>query len=55
MALRRIDRCDECGAAAMVMVNLKAGPLLFCGHHYDKHEPALIWQALEVVDYRLPG
>jgi len=55
MGLRRVDRCDACGAAAVVLVNLAAGSLLFCGHHYDKHEAALIWQALEVLDYRLPA
>jgi hypothetical protein len=55
MSLRRIDRCDACSAAAVVLVQMVAGPLMFCGHHYDEHASALLWQALEVLDYRLPG
>ena len=55
MALRRMDRCDVCPAAAVVLVQMVAGPLTFCGHHYDEHASALLWQALEVLDYRLPG
>lgn len=36
------DRCDGCSAAAYVHVFLtEGGELMFCGHHYQKHEVAL--------------
>jgi hypothetical protein len=36
------DRCDRCGAAAMVRAVLPSGSeLLFCGHHARKHETRL--------------
>jgi hypothetical protein len=31
--LSRADRCDRCGAAAQVRVEMTAGELLFCQHH----------------------
>jgi hypothetical protein len=30
------DRCDRCGAEALVQVTGISGDLLFCGHHYNK-------------------
>ena len=30
------DRCDRCGAEALVMVTGLNGCLMFCGHHYNK-------------------
>jgi len=30
------DRCDACGAEALVKVVGISGELLFCGHHYNK-------------------
>lgn len=44
--LRLADRCDVggCGAQAFYAVFMRAAhaaPLLFCGHHSTKHEPAL--------------
>ncbi len=30
------DRCDSCGAEALVQVTGLNGDLLFCGHHYNK-------------------
>jgi hypothetical protein len=30
------DRCDRCGAEALVKVAGIGGELLFCGHHYNK-------------------
>ena len=47
--LTAADRCDACGARAYVAVGIavtKDGKpatteLLFCGHHFDDHEPAL--------------
>lgn len=46
------DRCDRCQAQALVWVNMVAGDLLFCGHHYARHEDALKPYAIEVVDER---
>lgn len=34
--LRATDRCDSCGAEALVQVTGLNGDLLFCGHHYNK-------------------
>lgn len=31
------DRCDRCGAQALVKVMFFPGELFFCGHHFDKH------------------
>jgi len=43
------DRCDGCGARAAVRVWLpKDLELLFCSHHYTRHEPALISQGATV-------
>lgn len=46
--LTAMDRCDnrDCGAQAAVEVaqykaGVKAGSLLFCGHHLNKHADAL--------------
>lgn len=35
--LTAADRCDKCGAAAHISVELTAGPLLFCAHHARKY------------------
>lgn len=38
------DRCDSCGAQAYVKVDLdsnKTLSLMFCNHHYMRHEAAL--------------
>jgi hypothetical protein len=34
--LKATDRCDSCGAEALVKVTGINGDLLFCGHHYNK-------------------
>lgn len=44
--LTAMDRCDKCGAQAKVEVarlkeGEKAGHLMFCGHHLNKHAEAL--------------
>jgi hypothetical protein len=42
--LKIADRCDRCGAQAFVVVQLTSDDstaLMFCGHHYAKHEAAL--------------
>jgi hypothetical protein len=44
------DRCDRCGAQAFVRVVLRAGDLLFCGHHARENAPALESIALFVED-----
>lgn len=51
------DRCDvgRCGAQAYVAVvvcSVKRHLLLFCGHHYRAHEPALLIEGYRVVDER---
>ena len=45
------DRCDRCGAAAMVRVALAGGTeLLFCSHHFREHEVRLREVAVDVQD-----
>jgi hypothetical protein len=34
--LQVADRCDSCGAQALVKVTGVTGELYFCGHHYNK-------------------
>ena len=46
------DRCDSCNAQAFILVKLLTGELLFCGHHYNKHQDKLNSQAYEIVDER---
>jgi hypothetical protein len=50
--LKVIDRCDQCGAQAFVIVKLLSGELMFCGHHYNKHKDKLNNEAYEVIDER---
>ena len=50
--LTALDRCDRCDAQAYVRVSGVSGELLFCGHHYNKHESKLKDYAFEVVDER---
>ncbi|HLU58058.1 MAG TPA: hypothetical protein VKZ81_21570 [Pseudonocardia sp.] len=41
--LNRSERCDRCGAAALVQVTLQTGgELNFCGHHARKHAARLL-------------
>lgn len=46
------DRCDRCHAQAWVLVKGLEGELIFCGHHFTKHEEALYNWAYEIVDER---
>ena len=46
------DRCDSCGSQAYVWVNGVNGDLLFCGHHFVKHEEKLRAYAFEIIDER---
>lgn len=47
-----LDRCDRCQAQAFVFVKGIDGELLFCGHHFTKHEEALYNWAYEIIDER---
>ena len=50
-ALSATDRCDRCQAQAYVRVLLPGGSdLLFCGHHWSRHEDVLRPQAEQIVD-----
>lgn len=49
--LTAADRCDRCGAAAQVRATLPAGSdLLFCRHHYTKHQAGLIETGAAIQD-----
>jgi hypothetical protein len=46
-------RCDRCGARAHVVVELPTGgDLLFCGHHFTRHQEALVATDAWIVDTR---
>lgn len=36
------DRCDRCKAQAFTLWQRDGGPLKFCGHHTNEHEPVLV-------------
>jgi ribosomal protein S14 len=44
------DRCDRCGGQAYFWINGVAGDLMFCRHHFLKHEDKLRQYAFEIVD-----
>jgi uncharacterized protein (DUF983 family) len=45
------DRCDRCGAAALVRVFLEGGAALqFCGHHFREHEVRLRSVAVDIQE-----
>lgn len=44
------DRCDKCGAQAMVRATLANGELFFCGHHAREIGTPLVLQAIRVFD-----
>jgi hypothetical protein len=44
------DRCDKCGAQAMIRATLANGELYFCGHHGRDIGSKLIGQSLVVYD-----
>jgi len=47
------DRCDRCGAAAVVRAVLSTGgELLFCGHHAREHSARLEELAAVLHDSR---
>lgn len=50
--LKIADRCDSCGAQAFVLVKMLSGELMFCGHHYKKHQEKLNSESYEIIDER---
>lgn len=44
------DRCDRCGARAMVRATLKTGELYFCGHHAKETGYTLLLKTVSVYD-----
>ena len=49
--LTAADRCDRCGAQALVRVVLASGgDLLFCAHHAREHLPKLREVATDIQD-----
>jgi hypothetical protein len=50
LPLTALDRCDKCGAAAMVRATLVAGELLFCGHHGRSIATPLVLASINVYD-----
>jgi len=46
-----LDRCDRCGAQAVVRATLESGDLLFCGHHARQYGDALA-RVVVTVDTR---
>lgn len=52
--LTNLDRCDNsnCTAQAFVLVKFLEGELIFCGHHFTKHEQALYNYAYDIIDER---
>jgi hypothetical protein len=54
--LTAADRCDRCGAAAVVRAVLPTGgDLLFCGHHAREHSTRLEELAAVIHDSRHAG
>lgn len=45
-----LDRCDKCGAAAMVRATLVTGELYFCGHHARQIATPLVLKSIQVYD-----
>lgn len=50
MTLTAADRCDRCGARAVVVTDHDGTHLLWCGHHFTEHEDALVMRI--VLDQR---
>lgn len=49
------DRCDRCGAQAYAVALKDNLDLLFCNHHFTKHQDVLEEQGFVIIDqtYRL--
>lgn len=52
--LTNADRCDQCQAQALVWVKMpnSENGLLYCAHHFNKHEDKLREIAVEIADER---
>lgn len=50
--LRVADRCDRCPAQAFALATVAGVDLLFCGHHFARHEARLRMVASRIVDDR---
>lgn len=51
----RCDRCGECSQAfvrAVLVIDTREAELLFCGHHFAKHEPVLMAEGWLIQDER---
>jgi hypothetical protein len=53
--LKATDRCDSCGAQAYVACEIRteyddSTDLLFCSHHFGKHEAKLRRMSAEILD-----
>jgi hypothetical protein len=44
------QRCDRCGAAALVMILFPESELQFCSHHFAKHRIALANQGGIIIE-----
>ena len=49
-SLEITNRCDQCGAQAMVRATLANGELYFCGHHGREMSSKLVASSLVVYD-----
>lgn len=50
--LTPMDRCDRCNAQAWVAVKGLSGELMFCGHHFTKHQESLELWSYQIIDER---
>ena len=48
--LTALDRCDKCGAQALIRATLANGELYFCGHHGREMSSKLVASSLVVYD-----
>ena len=49
-SMSALDRCDKCGAQALVRATLVNGQLYFCGHHGREISGKLVASSLVVYD-----
>jgi hypothetical protein len=49
-SMSALDRCDKCGAQALVRATLANGELYFCGHHGREMSAKLVASSLVVYD-----
>lgn len=44
------DRCERCGAQAFVVTRIGTTDLMWCAHHYRKHQDHLLKIAVAIMD-----